>query len=148
MKRRKRMTAVLLCLLMAVSVPAGCGSEGKQTAAAKAPKERYAFEYLDTVINIKVYDDVDDSVMDGCIDIIKRYDELLSRTKQGAEIYELNENGTVEMQDDVLRLLQKGLYYSELSGGVFDITAEPITTSGILRRRSLRFPMRRFLQKL
>lgn len=128
MKRRKRMTAVLLCLLMAVSVLAGCGSEGKQTAAAKAPKERYAFEYLDTVINIKVYDDVDDSVMDGCIDIIKRYDELLSRTKQGAEIYELNENGTVEMQDDVLRLLQKGLYYSELSGGVFDITAEPITS--------------------
>lgn len=116
---------LLLCLASAAGVLNGCKKEPQYLST---PMSRYSFEYLDTVIDIKIYDAVDESVLDGCFSIIAEYEDKLSRTLEGTQVYRLNENGTVEMDDDVLELMKKGLYYSELSGGVFDITVEPITS--------------------
>lgn len=85
-------------------------------------------DYLDTLIEIRIYDSTDRDLLHHCFDIIAEYEDKLSRTLEGTEIYRLNEEGSVEMSDDVLALLQVGLYYSELSAGAFDITVEPISS--------------------
>ncbi len=136
----KKVSVAVLVLLMVLSIFTACGSsDGETTAvdqesvegkweATMTPVTRYSMDYLDTFIEIKVYAKVETRVLDECFAIIQKYDSLLSRTKEGTAIYQLNETGTVEMEDDVLELLQKGLHYSQLSGGAFDITAEPITS--------------------
>ena len=144
---KRRVLAVVAVLLLSFGLLAGCGasvSNGGNTTGSKeegqgvtssgkweatmTPVSRYAFDYLDTFIEIKVYAKIETRIMDECFAIIERYDNMLSRTKKGTAIYQLNETGSVEMEEDVLALLQRGLYYSQLSGGVFDITAEPITS--------------------
>ncbi|MBP3700315.1 MAG: FAD:protein FMN transferase [Lachnospiraceae bacterium] len=136
----KKVSVLLLAGLLALFTMTGCGTQNSETTQAETmqsngkweptmtPVSRYSMDYLDTFIEIKVYAKVETRVMDECFAIIQRYDSLLSRTKEGTAIYQLNETGSVEMEEDVLELLQKGLYYSQLSDGVFDITAEPITS--------------------
>lgn len=137
---RVRLACAALCLCMATVSLSGCngtqspqgttaaqgGTDGQTTAGA--PIRQVAYEYLDTVITITIYDSSDRTLLDHCFEIIAEYEDKLSRTLAGTQIYELNEKGTAEMDDDVLQLLQKGLYYSELSKGVFDITVEPISS--------------------
>ena len=129
--KNTRVWAVIMAMMMILSIFSGCsGSAGSKSRweATMTPVTRYSFDYLDTFIEIKVYAKVETRILDECFAIIARYDNLLSRTKKGTAIYELNETGSVEMEADVLELLQKGVYYSELSQGAFDITAEPITS--------------------
>ena len=141
MKRKIQTGLVLLlCVAMMATSLWGCGAAVEPTKTStestysgrwepvSSPVTRYSMDYLDTFIEIKIYEKVETSIMDECFAIIERYDNLLSRTKIGTAIYELNKNGQVTMEADVLELLQKGLYYSQLSGGAFDITAEPITS--------------------
>lgn len=60
-----------------------------------------------------------------------------------SEIYALN-HGTLPMEDgyyllseECAALIEKGLYYSELSGGAFDITIEPVSSYGILLQEKI-----------
>lgn len=130
-----RMVCLLFCLLL-LGTAGGCkgGAEEKETGTngsegtGNAPISRYSLDYLDTFIEIKVYGEVEEDVLDHCFVIIAEYEEKLSRTREGTQIYRLNENKTETLDKDVLELIEKGLYYSELSGGAFDITAEPITS--------------------
>lgn len=142
----KRAVCAALCVCLMTGLLAGCvgrtdrdsteaqettktqGSDSVRGTASAGPVSRYSLDYLDTFIEIKIYDAVDEAVLDHCFEIIEEYEDRLSRTLPGTEIYRLNEEGTVTVEDDVKELLEKGLYYSELSGGVFDITVEPITS--------------------
>ncbi len=145
MRKRNRgwkgSACLALCLVLVMGTLGGCTQKapdastegiGESTSAVQdsgnAPITEYSLDYLDTIISISIYDSTDRTLLNHCFEIIAEYEDKLSRTLEGTEIYRLNENGTVEMEEEVLALLQKGLYYSELSGGAFDITVEPITS--------------------
>ena len=54
-------------------------------------------------------------------------ERLLSRTVKGSDVYRLNEtDGFVSVSDDTLRLLEKSVYYGNLTDGKFDITVCPV----------------------
>ena len=57
----------------------------------------------------------------------RRYEELLSRTKQGSEIWRINHSGgePVPCSAETLEVIGKGLVYGEITGGRFDITIGP-----------------------
>lgn len=131
----------ILCLGLLAGILGGCTekepagkTEGAKdpaptaAAAGNTPIAQYSLDYLDTIIELKIYDSTDRELLNQCFEIIAEYEDKLSRTLEGTAVYRLNETGSVEMEDDVLELLQKGLYYSELSGGAFDITVEPLTS--------------------
>ena len=143
MRRRNKMKIktvcrmLCLCLILAAML-GGCNAaeetQAESTAAStqgsaeNSPITEYSMDYLDTFIQISLYDTTDRSILEHCFEIIASYEDRLSRTLEGTEIYELNETGSVEVEDDVRELLEYGLYYSELTDGVFDITVEPITS--------------------
>ncbi len=55
-------------------------------------------------------------------------ERLLSRTVKGSDVYRLNEtDGFVSVSDDTLRLLEKSVYYGNLTDGKFDITVCPVS---------------------
>jgi thiamine biosynthesis lipoprotein len=85
--------------------------------------------YFDTVITIQLYDSDAQEELDHCFEICERYENMLSRTIEGSEVYQINHaNGeTTSVSNDTARLIQTGLHYSELSDGAFDITIAPLS---------------------
>lgn len=86
---------------------------------------------LDTVVTVTLYDSNSSSILDGVFDLCQSYEDLLSRTKESSEIYQFNNRKTNEpftVSDDTAELLEKGLYYSKLSNGAFDITIAPASS--------------------
>ncbi len=124
---------LLVCCCLALGSLSGCSSSADEGSAETLPiadskSTRYSFDYLDTVISITIYNEVTDEIWDNCFDIIASYEERVSRTLDTTEIWQLNTTGSATVEDDIMEMLQTGLYYSELTKGRFDITVQPITS--------------------
>lgn len=95
------------------------------------PVSRSSF-LLNTFITVTLYDSQDESILDGCMELCSDYEKRLSKTVEGSEIYEMNHRKagerTFTVSDQTARVLAKGLEYSRISGGAFDITIEPLST--------------------
>jgi thiamine biosynthesis lipoprotein len=98
---------------------------GCQRQTQSVSKTTYA---LDTIIQITLYDSQEESLIDDCFALCSEYEKKFSRTKEESEIYKLNQDGEADVSRETLELIQKGLYYSELSKGMFDITIEPVSS--------------------
>lgn len=105
----------------------------RHETSSKAPIHVTEFHF-DTVITVTIYDSSDTSLLDGCMDLCREYEDLFSRTKETSEIYKLN-HGLLEkegdfyiLSDQTADLIRKGLEYSRLSDGAFDITIAPVSS--------------------
>lgn len=87
---------------------------------------------LNTIVTITLYDSDDASIIDDAFEECRKYENIFSRTIASSEISRLNsrpaDENTFTVSEDVRALLEKGLYYSDISAGAFDITVEPITS--------------------
>lgn len=83
---------------------------------------------LDTVIDIKIFDSENKDLLDEAFSLCSFYENLLSKTIEDSDIHRLNNSGTdgYKVHNETLNVIKKGLYYSEISKGAFDITIEPI----------------------
>jgi thiamine biosynthesis lipoprotein len=86
---------------------------------------------LNTVITISIYDSKDETLLDKAFEVCKDYENTLSRTIETSEISTLNNRAanqnTFTISDKTAQVLEKGLYYSGLSNGAFDITIAPLS---------------------
>lgn len=86
---------------------------------------------LDTFITVTLYDTEDASVLDGCMELCQDYEKLLSKTIEGSDIYRINHRKPgerrVTVAPETAELIEKGLFYSSLSQGAFDITIAPLS---------------------
>lgn len=89
---------------------------------------------LNTIVKVTIYDSKDEKVLNGVMDLCDKYEKMFSRTRSDSEIYKLNagtlpqEDGYYILSDECAELIEKGLYYSRLSKGAFDITIEPVSS--------------------
>ena len=139
-KHRKlnRMTAICVLILI-ISMLCGCSPGG--SAAEPVMKDGY---YLDTVCSVSVYRMADEqgnvkdaadmgeaaeTAIDEAFDLCKDLESKTSRTRKGSDISRINSAGGewVEVSDYTLELIQKGMEYSHLSDGAFDITVGGLT---------------------
>lgn len=111
-----------ICLiLIAVFSLSGCTQ--KDTSISKTGT------YFDTIVKIDLYDADAQDALDHCFEICEKYENLLSRTKEGSDVYRINHaNGeSTGVSSETARLIQTGLHYSEVSNGAFDITIAPLS---------------------
>ena len=109
----------------------GCKQKGEY------PMSQSSF-LLNTFVEVTVYDSssfwASDArkALEGSIQLCSQYEQLLSRTIEGSDIYRLNhrEPGERSLQVDpqTARVIEKGLEYGERSGGKMDITIEPLSS--------------------
>ena len=113
---RKKRAAVLLLFLLGAACMAGCQQK-------KEPVTKHGF-YFDTVIQITLYDDSKEALIDDCFAMAEAFQKRISKTEKGSDIYEINHaNGaSVFVSEDTLALLEISKKYESLSGGSFDIT--------------------------
>lgn len=117
MKFIKKITLMLLCAGLIIS-QTGCGSE--------EPVSENQF-LLDTICTITVdgmKKDEAEQVIARAFETCRDYENMLSKTVEGSDIYKLNHAGgkAVAVRDETLALLKKGIAYGRLSEGRFDIT--------------------------
>lgn len=104
----KKLTSVYLILLL-LSL-CGCESEQSQT--------RFI---LDTAVTLTA--DCSDEILNGAFELCEKYDRQLSRTNEKSDVYKLNNaKDFVSVEESTLKIIERSLYYSELSHGKFDIT--------------------------
>ena len=109
----------------------GCKQKGEY------PMSQSSF-LLNTFVEVTVYDSssfwASDArkALEGSIQLCSQYEQLLSRTIEGSDIYRLNhrEPGERSLQVDpqTARVIEKGLDYGERSGGKMDITIAPLSS--------------------
>ncbi len=115
----KKYTCLALCVLLLFTSSACQGKNNKKISESGF--------YLDTVVTITLYSTTKKSLIQDCFDICDKYEKMFSATLPESEIYKLNSRQTNCVSDETAQLIEKGLYYSALSNGVFDITVGTLT---------------------
>ena len=89
---------------------------------------------LNTVVTITVYDSKYSDLLEESMDLCDFYESIFSRTLPSSEIYRLNhgllpqQDGFFTLSSETEQLIRKGLEYSALSQGAFDLTIEPVSS--------------------
>jgi thiamine biosynthesis lipoprotein len=83
--------------------------------------------YFDTVVTIKLNGTEDETILQKCFDKMAEYEAMLSRTREGSDIWKVNHAGgePVEVSDETAELINLALKYADLSEGAFNITLAP-----------------------
>ena len=116
----KKITAMILLTVLSVTLLSGCSTSG--TSDQKISKQGF---YFDTIIQITLYGTSDEAYIDECFKMAKKYENMLSNTVDTSEVSKINASAGssgVDVSDDTLELIKKGIEYGDLSSGKFDIT--------------------------
>lgn len=113
---KKKLSLLLIASLIAASLPA-CSSPPKNEQLTVTGI------YFDTIVKIDTWG-APSSTLERCKELCESYENLFSSTIETSEISKINAaaGNPVTVSDETIELIEKGLYYSELSGGKFDIT--------------------------
>ncbi len=118
----KRQTSLLLCIcIFLITLSGGC-------SANNASVSKSGF-YFDTIIKITLYGTNDTNLIDGCFKLAEKYENMFSNTIPESDISKINENAGeyIEVSDETVTLIQKGIEYGRISNGKFDITLGKLT---------------------
>lgn len=118
-------TILILLLTITLIIPqTGCKNE--------EPVSKTSY-YLDTVCTIDIYGYGDEKaagkIIDQAFKLCSKYEDMLSKTIEGSDIYKVNhaKGKPVKCNSQTIEVIEKGIYYGELSGGKFDITIGKVT---------------------
>ena len=121
-----RIIAAVLLTAVIIIPQTGCG--GKEPVSGS--------EFcLDTSCEITIYDmegmseDKAAGIIDQAFAEIREFENMLSRTVEGSDVYRINhaDGKSTEVSAETLDVIRTGLLMAELSGGKFDITVGALT---------------------
>ena len=120
MKKIRKKAPLLLALLLLLCL---CS-----TALAETKESAVGFQ-LDTVITLTAYCE-DRTVLEDALKECDRYEQLLSRTIEGSDVWRINHAGgePVDVDPVTAEVIREALAISEISEGAFDITIAPAST--------------------
>lgn len=114
-KLTRLITILFLCLFLS-----GCGKT--------TPIQQSGF-YFDTIISITLYDSSKTAELEHCFELAELYENYFSTKIDQSDVSKINaaKGKPVRVHNETLELIEKGLYYSRLSNGKFDITVGKLT---------------------
>lgn len=115
----KKLICLILSAVLAVGLLCSCDRNVYPLSSTQI--------MMDTVVTVTIYDG-DDDVLTGAMQLCKKYENLLSKTLQGSDVYKINHaNGQpVTVDDDTAELLRIALEIAQKSDGAFDPTVLPL----------------------
>ena len=123
MKKYKNHLKSSLLLIFCIFLIAGCSK--------KSPKEPISKSELlmGTVVTVTIYDSSDESILDKVFLKVKELESKLSINENGTIVDKINENAgisPVKVDEETFAVIEKGLEFSNISNGLFDITIGPL----------------------
>lgn len=128
-KRINWLLLLLLPVLIVIGIT-GCGKKIEPTT--KLRQEPYSDQQflMGTYVKVQIFDEDKKDILPKVYDRIKELDKKITVNEPGSEVDEINQNAgvkPVKVSEDVFRLIQESVKYSEESSGGFDLTVGPIT---------------------
>lgn len=81
---------------------------------------------LDTFVTLTA--DCDNKTLNAAFDKCAEYEKMLSRTVSSSDVSRINSSdGFVEVSPETREIIERGIFYGNLSGGRFDITICPVS---------------------
>ena len=117
-RKKAFLSAAVIALMQSALLLTGCGKEPD----AVAPYiERTGFSF-DTVINVRIYDKQDESLLDGCMKLADKYDKMFDINKEDSQLSRINSSAgkTVTVSEETADIISTALKYADLSGGAFN----------------------------
>ena len=132
--KHSKLLLVLICMLVVLftsCIKNPPTTEPGQTPAQTSGQPITKSDYLlGTVVDITIYDKQDETIIDKAMARIKEIeDKMTINNAETSEIIALNQaagKSEVKVSPDTFDVLERGIYYSELAKGRFDITVGPI----------------------
>lgn len=127
----KKILTVLILIITLIIPQLGCNTQVNNPGIGKSSY------HLNTICTVTIYSmegmtDLDETqqqkevlqlITDAFV-LCDDYEKILSKTIEGSDIYRINHAGgeVVAVDEKTIEVVEKGLEYSRLSGGAFDIT--------------------------
>ena len=127
----KKILTVLVLIITLIIPQLGCNSQVNNQGIGKSSY------HLNTICAVTIYsmegvEDLDESAIQkkalqlitDSFALCDEYEKILSKTIEGSDIYNINHAGgqAVAVDERTIEVVSKGLEYSQLSNGAFDIT--------------------------
>lgn len=120
-----------LIFLLIISVSSCTGNRRGEKGRQSKPESESSF-LLGTLVELSFYGgDYGKDVFREAFRTISQYENILSRNISTSEISALNRNSgtsSVKISESTYFLMEKGHYYSDVSGGLFDISIGPLVS--------------------
>jgi thiamine biosynthesis lipoprotein len=116
---KKKKILILLLILSFFSILLSACSNEQEIPSAK--KSRFL---MDTLVQMQAHGKNAEKAVEESMDRIKELENFMSKTLETSEIYKINNNPgeRIEISDDTKLVLEKSLYYAEITDGKFDPT--------------------------
>ena len=103
----------IICLLLI-----GCNEKPKNLKSSRF--------MLDTIVTLDI--NCDQKTLEEAFLLCEKYENLLSKTRKNSDVYKLNNaDDYITVSKDTVKIIKRSVYFSGLSGGLFDITICPVT---------------------
>lgn len=85
--------------------------------------------YFDTIITITLYGTENYELLDECILLAEKYENMLSKTVESSDVYRINHsNGAATtVSEETIYLLEQALIYADMTSGAIDPTILPLS---------------------
>lgn len=123
---KKTLNHLSLCILLVFSLSILGGCSKKEVNKEPLSKSELL---MGTVIKVTLYDSDDESILNDIFNKVKELEANLSINENGTLVDKINESAGIEpvkVDDDTYEVIKKGLEYSKVSNGLFDITIGPL----------------------
>ncbi|GMQ63336.1 FAD:protein FMN transferase [Vallitalea maricola] len=130
---------ILLLVVFILVVLVGCSNIINQKNQ-KISDETFL---LGTLVKVTIYgENADEEDFEGIFKIISDIESKVSRNISTSEISKINSNEIqeIKLSEDTFNIIKKGLYYSKLSEGRFDITIAPLVSLWGIGTKDARVP--------
>ena len=121
----KRFIALIMSLALVIGIT---GCENTKESEKSEPLSRLEL-FMGTAIKVTLYNGGSEEILDKVFDRIVEIENLVSINKDNTEIVDLNKNSgikPVKLSETSYEIIEKGLHYSKISQGGYDITIGPL----------------------
>ena len=122
---RTKIITIMIVLFLVIGVT-GCDKEIETSASE--PISRLEL-FMGTAIKVTLYNGGSEEILDKVFDRILEIENLVSINKENTELTNLNENAgikTVKLSETSYDIIKKGIHYSQISQGGYDVTIGPL----------------------
>lgn len=113
MKKITSLSMAIICLLLI-----GCNEKPKNLKSSRF--------MLDTIVTLDI--NCDQKTLEEAFLLCEKYENLLSKTRKNSDVYKLNNaDDYITVSKDTIKIIKRSVYFSGISGGLFDITICPVT---------------------
>ena len=122
---RTKIITLMIVLFLVIGIT-GCDKEIETSASE--PISRLEL-FMGTAIKVTLYNGGSEEILDKVFDRILEIENLVSINKENTELTNLNENAgikTVKLSETSYDIIKKGIHYSQISQGGYDVTIGPL----------------------